>query len=135
MLGHRRRKRDDRGAAAVEFALVVPLLLVMLFGIIDLGWVFGQQLAVTAAAREGAREFAIQTVADPGGAQAAAELRAGELVPGTPTFAYPSTCSAGVPDDELTMVVTIPLTDLTGWLEAIAPAATLQGTGSMRCGG
>lgn len=125
----------DRGAAAVEFALVLPLLLIMLFAIIDFGWVLTQQLSVSAAAREGARYYAIHN-ADTG-AKDEAELRAEELVigDGTVTFDYPSTCSPTVDDDELTMVVHTPLTDLTGWLGAVSGGATLSGTGSMRCGG
>ena len=53
-----RRKRSDRqrGAAAVEFALVVPLLLSMLLGVIDFGMAFGQSINLQAAARESARQ-------------------------------------------------------------------------------
>ena len=125
--------RRDRGATAVEFALVFPLLLIMLFAIIDFGWVLNQQMSVTAAAREGARYFAIHNTDT--GAQADAEARASALVTGTVTFTYPSTCSPTVDDDELTMVVHTPMTDLTGWLGAVSGGATLVGTGSMRCGG
>ena len=45
----------DAGAAALEFALVVPILLVLIFGMIEFGFVFQAQLALTHAAREGAR--------------------------------------------------------------------------------
>jgi len=50
-----RRRNGDEGAAAVEFALVLPILVVLLFGIIEFGMVFDAQLQVTHAAREGAR--------------------------------------------------------------------------------
>jgi len=45
----------DRGAAAVEFALLLPLLLLLLFGIIDFGRALNAQITITQAAREGAR--------------------------------------------------------------------------------
>ena len=48
-------RRRDEGAAAVEFALVLPILVVLLFGIIEFGLVFDAQLTITHAAREGAR--------------------------------------------------------------------------------
>ena len=45
----------DRGAAAVEFALLLPLLLLLVFGIIDFGRALNAQITLTQAAREGAR--------------------------------------------------------------------------------
>ena len=123
----------------MEFALILPLLFIVLFAIIDFGWVLNQQLAVTAAAREGARYYAVHyhDVVDPSGdsVQTTAEGRAAALVAGDVEFDYPSVCSEDVEDDELTMVVLTPLTDLTGWLSAAAPDVDLKGTGSMRCGG
>jgi hypothetical protein len=49
----------DRGAAAVEFALVLPLLLLLVFGIIDFGRALNAQVTLTQAAREGARLVAL----------------------------------------------------------------------------
>lgn len=48
-------KGRDRGAAAVEFALLLPLLLLLVFGIIDFGRLLNAQVTLTQAAREGAR--------------------------------------------------------------------------------
>ncbi len=45
----------DRGAAAVEFALLLPLLLLIIFGVIDFGRALNAQITLTQAAREGAR--------------------------------------------------------------------------------
>jgi Flp pilus assembly protein TadG len=47
--------RSERGAALVEFALTVPLLLVVIAGIVDFGFLFQRYEVVTNAAREGAR--------------------------------------------------------------------------------
>lgn len=55
-------RRDDRGAAAVEFALIVPVLLLIVFGIINFGVLFSQQLTLNNGVREGARRA---VVADP----------------------------------------------------------------------
>ena len=55
----RTRPREDRGAAAVEFALVVPILLVVLFGIIDFGFAINRYAIVNNAAREAVREASL----------------------------------------------------------------------------
>lgn len=53
------KERPERGAAAVEFALVLPLLLLLVFGIIEFGFVFNRYISVTHAAREGVRELSV----------------------------------------------------------------------------
>jgi Flp pilus assembly protein TadG len=51
----RRFRQNERGAELVEFALVLPLLLAMLAGIVDFGRMFQRLEVTTNAAREGAR--------------------------------------------------------------------------------
>lgn len=51
-----RRLTTDRGAAAVEFALVVPILLLMVFGMIDYGLFFNNALSVKQGVRETVRQ-------------------------------------------------------------------------------
>ncbi len=51
--------RLRRAAAAVELAVVTPILLTMLFGIIEFGWIFTVRQALVTAAREGARTAAL----------------------------------------------------------------------------
>lgn len=49
------RRNGDSGAALVEFAILLPLLVILLFGIMEAGWAFSQSVEVRNAAREGAR--------------------------------------------------------------------------------
>lgn len=49
----RRRSRGDRGVALVEFALILPFLAVLVFGVIDLGRAYQFRNRVTDSAREG----------------------------------------------------------------------------------
>jgi Flp pilus assembly protein TadG len=49
----------DRGAVAVEFALLLPLLLLIVMGIVDFGRMLNAQESITQAAREGARLVAL----------------------------------------------------------------------------
>jgi hypothetical protein len=50
-----RRLQDERGAELVEFAFVLPLLLLLVLGLVEFGFLFQRYLVVTNAAREGAR--------------------------------------------------------------------------------
>lgn len=56
--------RSQSGAAAVEFALIVPLFMVLVFGTISAGLAFFRKIAVTQAAREGSR-YGATLVANP----------------------------------------------------------------------
>ena len=53
------RCQADRGAAAVEFALVLPVLVLLLFGIIEFGRGYNAKIELTGAVREGARQLAL----------------------------------------------------------------------------
>jgi Flp pilus assembly protein TadG len=55
----RGRPARDRGAVAVEFVLVLPVLLLILFGIIDFGRALNAQIVLTGAARDGVRLAAL----------------------------------------------------------------------------
>ena len=63
-MGVRRRERPDRGAVAVEAALITPVLVLLVFGIIEFGLAFRDWLAVTSAVRAGARTAAAETKVD-----------------------------------------------------------------------
>ena len=54
-----RRRTGEAGVAVVEFALVAPLLLILVFGIIDLGRAYSTLNQLAASAREGARFAAV----------------------------------------------------------------------------
>jgi Flp pilus assembly protein TadG len=53
------KTRDEHGAVAVEFAILLPLLVVILFGIISVGIALFRVVNYTSAAREGARYAAV----------------------------------------------------------------------------
>lgn len=63
--------RSERGAEVIEFALVLPLLLLVVFGIVDFGFLFQRYVVLTNAAMEGARVAVL-----PGYSDTDAEARA-----------------------------------------------------------
>ena len=58
-----RWKRDD-GVSAVEFGIIMPVLMILLMGFIEYGWVFYLDLTLTNAVREGARKGVTMTTGD-----------------------------------------------------------------------
>lgn len=63
---HQRSARRERGAVAVEAALVTPLLLIMLFGIIEFSFLMKDNVAVSSAVRVGGRMASSAAGAGPG---------------------------------------------------------------------
>lgn len=125
-----RRNSDERGAAAVEFALVLPVLIILLLGMVEFARVFNVQISLSNAAREGARTMAIEN--DATIARDAAVSAAPSVVPavsaGQITVA-PAPCAAG---DTVTVTIQYSVDLLTGFFGAEIP---LTGKGVMRCGG
>ena len=128
----RMRRQRDRGAAAVEFALVLPLLLLLVLGILEFGRVFNIQISLSNAAREGARHMAVHD--DPGDAADAAVLAAPALNPlistGQVTIT-PTTC-ADLENGTVEVTIDYPVQLMTGWFGVSLP---LEGKGVMICGG
>jgi len=57
--------RSERGQGLVEFALVLPLLLILLLGVADFGRIFSAGITLEAAARNGAEAAAIERLHNP----------------------------------------------------------------------
>jgi len=51
--------KNEKGASAVEFALILPILIMLVFGIFQFGIAYNNYIALTHAAREGARLAAV----------------------------------------------------------------------------
>lgn len=77
----RRRGRRDRGATAVEFSIVVPVLLLLIIGMLEFAFVMRDYLSVSSATRTGVRVASTGASAGPG------------TCPGPPIVCVP----AGVP--------------------------------------
>ena len=128
-----KRMRDERGASAVEFAFIVPLLLMLVLGIVEFGHAFQVQGTLSAAAREGVRLMALQN--DPAAAKDAVRDAASSLSP-TITDAQihiDRTCPQFNGGDEFVrLTITYPMPYLTGFFGS---GLDLTGTGVMRCNG
>jgi len=105
--GHRARGSDDAGVVAVEFALVVPLLIVLLFTIILGGSVWLDQMHLQSAVRNGARVGAVAPTS--ACAAATADLVGNDV--GNVTCELLNNCSSGTARVRLTAVqrVSVPL--------------------------
>ena len=130
----RSRLRDERGASAVEFGMIVPLLLVLVIGIVEFGHAFQVQGTLSAAAREGARRMALQNSQEQ--ARDAVQEAGGALSPGI-TDAQISVDPASCPvaagsDTDVVVTITYPMPFLTGFFGA---SVDLTGRGVMRCQG
>jgi len=114
--------REEKGASAVEFALILPILVLLLFGIIQFGIAYNNYLAITHAAREGARLAAVGKYSEE-----IVRERAYPVNPTSITLNYPNGNNPGQPVEvevSYPVTITIPL-----WGEEII---TLRSKGIMR---
>lgn len=128
-------KGREKGAAAVEMALVLPVLILLLLGIMEFGRAYNAQLTLTSAARESVRVMAISKSAPQARDSALTSARTlrPNLVATDVAFAVPGAtpgdaCPAG---RTATVTITYSLTTLTG----LAGPFAMTGRGVMLCGG
>ncbi|TDI49192.1 MAG: pilus assembly protein [Acidobacteria bacterium] len=128
------RKRGEKGASLVEFAMVAPFLILLLFGIIEFAWVFATNLDVKHGAREGARITAVNTP-DTGNVDLAAEICSRMDLVGSNTLTSITWASDTTPavGEGVTVTVSTPLTTLTGIMDwAFGGVPTLDSTVEIR---
>lgn len=126
-----RRRQRDRGAAAVEFAIVLPLLVALTLGIIAFGWAFHIQTVLDNAARDGVRIAALDTSAArlTNAQQAAIDSASPSIALDADQISItPATCSAG---QNVEVAITVADMPMLGGIGTI----TLTGRGTMRCQG
>jgi len=125
----------ERGAAIVEFAVIVPLFLMLVFGTIEAGWFFAQEVEIRNAAREGARLAVIdfgngQTIRDETCARADLSGNGANIAivlngPSDTTFDPASPSS-------VTVTMTKTYQSLTGFLDFAFGAAVMSSSAEMR---
>lgn len=135
------RRRDQKGATLVEFAFVLPIFILFIFGIIDFGWAFSQNLDVKQGAREGGRILAVN-----GGVGASATARCqdvqtqtknrtNELTNGSETVVLSFTDANGNGTKDIgelaAVTVKYPLSSLSG-VSGVFLNGTMQSTVTMR---
>lgn len=122
-------KTEESGSTAVEFAILLPLLLSLVLGIAEFGRAYNVQIALTNAAREGARSMAISK--DQGTARSAAKNAASHLYPALADGNI-AISQVGCPANaQTTVTVSYNLSTMTG----IAGPFVMTGKGTMLCGG
>jgi Flp pilus assembly protein TadG len=123
------KDNKERGAAAVEFALLAPVFIMIILGIVEFGRAYNVQTSLTNAAREGARAMAINN--NQGTAILAAKNSVAQLTPalvdGNITFSA-ANCAVGT---QMTVTISYRLSTITG----VAGPFAISGQGTMLCGG
>jgi Flp pilus assembly protein TadG len=122
MEGYRRRmesRGSRRGQSLVEFALVLPVLVILLLGLLDLGRLYFAYVAITDAAGEGVAYGARNPTDDSGIKLRASEATEGLVEIGTDQVTVASS------EDAITVTVTYSSTLITPLIRSIVPGGVL----------
>lgn len=141
-------KRSERGANLVEFAIVLPLLVLILAGMVDVGRAFNSYMVIANAAREGARAASRLSCYSTDAAQRAVykarietavldEVAGSAVLPGDllPIVISPNpdtTCAQG--SDEVRVTISYPYTTILGAITGIGDFTMSSATSMTRIG-
>jgi len=116
-------KRKEKGQSLVEFVLILPVLLIILAGVLDLGRLYFAYVAVTDAAAEGAAYAAIHPD-DRDGIIDRAQAASGGLVEIDENLVVPS--PSAPPGDPISVTVSYTFTLATPFISAMVPDGVLM---------
>jgi len=119
----------ERGAVAAEFALMIPVLLLLIFGTVQLGLTYQRQSAVHAAAREGARVASLPTTTTNEACARSAAALAGTGFTAVPNCNVAGDCSGA--STSVIVTITVPNTIEIPFYGT--STFTLTGIGDFRC--
>ncbi|KRB43864.1 TadE/TadG family type IV pilus assembly protein [Terrabacter sp. Root181] len=133
--------RTERGASAVEFAIVLPVLFLVLAGIVDFGRAYFAQIELSNAAREGARAAVVLPLGSTPAPTTEVAARVAAALPGiSDATVTPVYC----PSANSTLRATVAVSRPFQWI-VLGPAmriiggsladGTIRATGVMQCGG
>lgn len=132
----RRRFTEASGASAVEFALVLPLLLLLILGMVEFGTLFYRQAIISWSSREAARTGIVQATPKPtsGQVQAVASSVLSKAGLGASTMAVTVTGAGGAFGTDLTVLVESPyrFQFLPGLVPGMPSSVTLRGRTVMK---
>lgn len=117
-------KNKEQGASIIEFALVLPILIILVIGIIEFGWILTGYITITGAAREGARVASVggnhvQAVYDHSSSMSA-------LTVNTPSL------TRGEPGEKSVVTVTGSLPTLVGFFDFLGGSYSYTAEATMR---
>jgi Flp pilus assembly protein TadG len=120
----------QKGAAAVEFAIILPLLVTLVFGIIDMGLLLYNKQIITNASREGARAgiarstIPIENVVE--------DYCTGRLIPDDGTLPTVTVTGGGAFQNDLTVTVTFVHNFMFAGIIGLSPTLTMNGQTVMK---
>lgn len=103
----RRSGGERRGAALVEFAVVVPLFVLLVMGLIEFGRAMMVKQIITNAAREGARRAIVESATESEVRTVVQQYLSGAAVPGATITVTPSNLSGLAMGDQVTVSVAV----------------------------
>lgn len=135
-------EQKEKGMAAIEFALLAPILLLIMFGIVEFGMAFYRKQLLTAAVREGARYGVIASSPRPTATQIKSKVSTYLTDAGMPDYVLgtPTACASNT--STLTVTAWYPtqftvVSNLTKWFgsheSAVSSSKMLSASITMQC--
>lgn len=126
-------RRNRRGAAAVEFAVILPVFVLLIFGMIEYGRMVMVQQVITNASREGARKAVLDGATTAQVETVVEEYLASGSIGGATVTVTPDPPSSAESGDPVTVAVSVPFNEVS-WLPSpmYLGGKTLTATTAMR---